>query len=280
LWEVIWVNKGRGKDAAPSAPCLPRNKLVLGNPASTDRLSKVNAGDQKQCLRAEDHYPWRLHRTWLVPGLVLWYPLCCTGYVDLGYTDPILGQEATNLGLKLSNLKGLDDGALVERIQYDDDRRAFSELVRRHQAVVYRSCYRVLGNREDARDASQEAFLRAYRKLDTFQGRSAFKTWMLRLTMNVSLNQRSRRELSRTSIDSAESISGLETPEAELMKSEAAAQLHEALHFVQPNHRAAVVLRDLEGLTYRETAESLGIAEGTAKSWVHRGRGQLKELLT
>ncbi len=62
------------------------------------------------------------------------------------------------MGLKLSNIRDLDDSALVERIQYDDDRKAFSELVRRHQAVVYRSCYRVLGNREDARDASQEAF--------------------------------------------------------------------------------------------------------------------------
>ena len=184
------------------------------------------------------------------------------------------------MGLKLSNPRELDDSALVERIQNDDDRRAFSELVRRHRDIVYRSCYRILGNREDARDASQEAFLRAYRKLGTFQGRSAFKIWMLRLAMNVSLNQRSRRELRRTSIDSAEAISGLETPEAELMRSEAAARLHEALQIVQPNHRAAVVLRDLEGLTYRETAESLGIAEGTAKSWVHRGRGQLKELLT
>jgi RNA polymerase sigma-70 factor (ECF subfamily) len=116
--------------------------------------------------------------------------------------------------------------------------------------------------------------------LDTFQGRSAFKTWMLRVAMNVSLNQRSRRELPRTSIDSAEPISGLETPEAELMKSEAATQLHQALQTVQSNHRAAVVLRDLEGLTYRETAEALGIAEGTVKSWVHRGRRRLKELLT
>ncbi|MDQ3286295.1 MAG: sigma-70 family RNA polymerase sigma factor [Actinomycetota bacterium] len=184
------------------------------------------------------------------------------------------------MGLKLSNLRDLDDRALMERIQNDDDRRAFSELVRRHQAVVYRACYRVLGNREDARDASQEAFLRAYRRLDTFQGRSAFKTWMLRVAMNVSLNQRSRRELPRTSIDSAEPISGLETPEAELMKSEAATQLHQALQTVQSNHRAAVVLRDLEGLTYRETAEALGIAEGTVKSWVHRGRRRLKELLT
>ncbi len=181
--------------------------------------------------------------------------------------------------LKLSNIKELDDGVLVERTQSEDDRRAFSELVRRHQAVVYRFCYRVLGNREDAKDASQEAFLRAYRKLDTFQGRSTFKTWMLRLAMNVSLNQRSRRELPRADVDTAESISGPEAPEAELMKSEAAAQVHEALQLVPPNHRAAVVLRDLEGLTYQETAESLGIPEGTAKSWVHRGRERLKELL-
>jgi RNA polymerase sigma-70 factor (ECF subfamily) len=97
--------------------------------------------------------------------------------------------------------------------------------------------------------------------------------------MNVSLNERSRREFPRTDIASAESISDSEAPEAELLKSEVAAQIHKALQLVQPNHRAAVVLRDLEGLTYQETAESLGIPEGTAKSWVHRGRERLKELL-
>ena len=180
--------------------------------------------------------------------------------------------------IKLSNIRELDDDALVERAQ-DGDRRAFSDLVRRHQRVVYRSCYRVLGNREDAKDASQEAFIRAYRKLNTFRGDSAFKTWMLRIAMNVSLNERSRRELPRADVDLAEAVPGLETPEAELTKSEAAAQIHEALRLVQSDHRAAVVLRDLEGLTYRETAESLGVAEGTAKSWVHRGRARLKELL-
>ena len=144
----------------------------------------------------------------------------------------------------------------------------------------YRSCYRVLGDPEDARDASQEAFIRAYRKLDTFRGHSAFKTWVLRIAMNVGLNERSRRELPRTDIVSAESILGTEASEAELLRSEAAAQVHKALQLVQPNHRAAVVLRDLEGLTYEEIGEYLAIPEGTAKSWVHRGRGRLKELLT
>ena len=180
---------------------------------------------------------------------------------------------------RLSNIKELDDSVLLERTR-DGHRRAFSELVRRHQAVVYRSCYRVLGDPEDARDASQEAFIRAYRKLDTFRGHSAFKTWVLRIAMNVSLNERSRRELPRTDIVSAESIPGTEAPEAELLRSEAAAQVHKALQLVQTNHRAAVVLRDLEGLTYQEIGESLAIPEGTAKSWVHRGRGRLKELLT
>ena len=180
---------------------------------------------------------------------------------------------------KLSNnLRGIDDGALAARAQ-DGDQSAFSELVRRHQAVVYRSCYRILGDREDSRDASQEAFIRAYRRLNTFKGRSAFKTWIIRVAMNVSLNERRRRKFPRTDIASAEFISDSEAPESELLKSEAAAQIHRALQLLQPNHRAAVVLRDLEGLTYQEAAESLGISEGTAKSWVHRGRQRLKELM-
>ena len=173
----------------------------------------------------------------------------------------------------------MNDDVLVERTQ-DGDRRAFSELVRRYQAVVYRSCYRILGDREDAKDASQEAFIRAYRRLDTFRGRGAFKSWILRIAMNVSLNVHSRRELPRADIDSMESIPGSEAPEGELLRSEAAAQIHKALQLVQPNHRAAVVLRDLEGLTYKEIGESLAVPEGTVKSWVHRGRKRLKELLT
>ena len=179
---------------------------------------------------------------------------------------------------KLSNLRELDDGVLVERAK-DGDRRAFSALVRRHQAVVYRSCYRVLGNREDAKDASQEAFIRAYRKLDTFRGNSSFKTWMLRVAMNVSLNERKRRRLPRADAALAEAIPGPDAPEAELTKSEVVAQIHKALQLIQLNHRAAVVMRDLEGLTYQEIAETLEVAEGTARSWVHRGRERLKELL-
>lgn len=184
---------------------------------------------------------------------------------------------ATGQGDSLSRVAELSDEALVARAQ-TGDRRAFSELVRRHQTPVFRVCYRVLGDREDAKDAAQEAFVRAYRKLDSFEGRSSFKTWMLRLTMNVSLNERGRRKENLPLEDWApERAPG---PETEAMKADAVARLHRALQVVQPNHRAAVVLHDLEGLTYREVGESMEVAEGTAKSWAYRGRQRLKDLLT
>lgn len=170
----------------------------------------------------------------------------------------------------------LDDGALVERAK-SGDRAAFSQLVSRHQDAVYRVCYRVLGGREDAEDAAQEAFVRAYRKLDGFEGRSSFKTWMVRLSMNVSLNERSKR---KEPLTEAPMPAPAPDPERELLASEAAARVHEALQKIQPNYRAAIILRDLEGLPYKEVGESLDIAEGTARVWAHRGRAKLKEVLS
>jgi RNA polymerase sigma-70 factor (ECF subfamily) len=174
----------------------------------------------------------------------------------------------------------LNDTALLEHAQ-TGDRRAFSELAQRHQATVYHSCYRILGNVEDAKDASQETFLRAYTKLDTFQGRSTFKTWLVRVAMNVGLNKlTSRQKQSHLNIDFVtQPVASTDAPEAELIRAEAAIQIHKALQLVRPDHRAAIVLRELEGLTYQETAETLGVSEGTAKSWVHRGRKQMKRIL-
>jgi RNA polymerase sigma-70 factor, ECF subfamily len=186
------------------------------------------------------------------------------------------------LRLDLSKFVGLDDGALVARAKAGD-RKAFSELVRRHRSVVYRICYRILGNREDAEDATQEAFIRAYDKLDTFQERSAFKTWMLRLTVNASLNELDRARRKRSLLLEPESLRSVPSPEAspeaDLLEFEALSRLHEALRLLPPNHRAAIVLHDLEGLTWQEAAASLGVPEGTAKAWAHRGRRRLKELL-
>lgn len=176
----------------------------------------------------------------------------------------------------LSNTIEPDDAALVARARAGD-REAFSALVRRHQAIVFRVCHRILGEREDAADAAQEALVRAFRKLDTFRGQSAFRTWLLRLTVNVALNERERRRPTAALDDErAAPGAGADT----IAQAEAAAQVHQALQQVPANHRAAVVLRDLEGLSYAEVAAALGVPEGTAKGWAHRGRERLKDILT
>ncbi len=169
------------------------------------------------------------------------------------------------------------DATLVAEAQAGD-RRAFSALVSRHQALVFRVCYRILGNDDDAADAMQEAFIRAYRRLDSFRGQSAFKTWLMRLTVNVSLNERERQKPT-VPIDEFH-LATVNDPLTELERAEVMMQIHQSLQQLPANHRAAVVLRDLEGFSYAETAAALGVPEGTAKGWVHRGRVGLKDLLT
>lgn len=178
---------------------------------------------------------------------------------------------------ELSNAVTDSDATLVERVRMGD-RAAFNALVQRHQAIVYRVCYRILGEREDAADATQEALLRAYRKLDTFRGQSTFKTWLMRLTVNVSLNERARRKTTLP-LEEAQVVAPSDHS-VELLRAEALTEVHRALQQVPPNHRAAVVLRDLEGFSYAEVAIALGVPEGTAKGWAHRGRSRLKDLLT
>ena len=192
-------------------------------------------------------------------------------------------RAVTGKGRKLSNTSDtkLNDAALVARARAGD-RRAFPELLRRHEDAVYRVCYRILGNREDAKDATQEAFIRVYDRLDTFEGRSAFRTWLLRLSVNVSLNLRKKRgddvqELPPERLLGADLEPG---PEERAVTSEQLEWLQKALGHLDDNHRAAVVLRDLEGLSYAEISEVLDVPEGTARVWAYRGRRRLKDLLT
>ncbi|MBX6762582.1 MAG: RNA polymerase sigma factor [Rubrobacteraceae bacterium] len=176
----------------------------------------------------------------------------------------------------------MSDAALVART-LSGDRKAFTRLLRRHEGSVYRVCYRILGDREDAKDATQEAFIRAYERLESFEGRSAFRTWLLRVAVNVSLNmskknrRESARELPPERLLGADPEPG---PEQSAVSSERLEQLHRALYHLEDNHRAAVVLRDLEGLSYAEISQVLDVAEGTARVWAFRGRAKLKEILT
>jgi RNA polymerase sigma-70 factor, ECF subfamily len=172
-----------------------------------------------------------------------------------------------------------DQGLLVARASRGDV-EAFSRLVQEHSPLVYRVARRMLG-REEAQDASQEVWVRVWQNIKSFRGESAFSTWLYRITMNtcLSIRQRqSRREEREVCSESSflPEPSGVEAdPEAAALSTERREEIHIALRCVRVEHRAALVLRHMEGLSYAEISEVLEIPEGTAKGWVSRGRAAM-----
>jgi RNA polymerase sigma-70 factor (ECF subfamily) len=174
----------------------------------------------------------------------------------------------------------IEDRRLVARAS-EGDVEAFAKLVRAHSSLVYRVSLRMLGN-EYAQDASQEVWVRVWRNLKGFRTESAFSTWLYRITLNTCLSTR-RREARRQKREySGEEISylpepsgGDSDPEAAVLSTERREEMEAALRHVRAEHRAALVLRHMEGLSYAEIAEVLQVPEGTAKGWVSRGRAAL-----
>jgi len=163
---------------------------------------------------------------------------------------------------------------------------AFRHLVREHSGLVYRVALRILGA-GDAQDASQEAWIRAWRNIEDFRGDSAFSTWLYRITVNTCLSARrkeSRRKEREYSGDALpflpEPTGGDADPEAAALSGQQRKELLAALEHVRAEHRAALVLRHMEGLSYAEIAEVLDVPDGTAKGWVSRGRAAMLVALT
>lgn len=165
------------------------------------------------------------------------------------------------------------------------DAQAFAELVRDHSALVYRVALRMLGD-GGAQDASQDVWIRVWRNIDGFNGNSAFSTWLYKITMNTCLNIR-EKELRRERWELRDEIPYLplldgnfeSNPEATTLNRERKDELLGALQHLRAEHRAALVLRHLEDLSYHEISEILEIPEGTAKAWASRGRAALLVLL-
>jgi RNA polymerase sigma-70 factor, ECF subfamily len=172
-----------------------------------------------------------------------------------------------------------------------EDPGAFNAFVLQHQDVAYSVAYRVLGNREAAEDATQEAFLRAYRARASFSGGSA-RGWLMRIVANAAIDElRSRKRrpqmafatLTHASEDSEaigydppDSSPG---PEAAALQDELRTAIEAALARLSDDHRAVVVLHDVHGFTYEEIAQIASVPVGTVRSRLSRARGQLRELL-
>jgi RNA polymerase sigma-70 factor, ECF subfamily len=172
------------------------------------------------------------------------------------------------------------DQALAIRASRGDV-EAFRQLVQEHSGLVYRVALRILGM-NDAQDASQEVWVRVWRNIKNFRGDSAFSTWLYRITVNTCLSVRrkeSRRNEKEYGGDEMpflpEPPGGDADPEAAALSAERRVEIQAALGHVRAEHRAALVLRHMEGLSYAEIAQVLDVPDGTAKGWVSRGRAAM-----
>lgn len=179
----------------------------------------------------------------------------------------------------------LSDEALVElcREKLPGDTRPFTALTRRYQQNVLATCFRMLGNRQDAEDAGQEIFLRVYRGLHSFEQRAQFSTWLYRITLNVcrsALSRRKRRPpLASAPIDTYENVLTTgETSEDRLLAQAEVLLLNRALQQLAPDEREVLILRETDGLSYREIADVLDIGLSAAKMRVLRARQSLQTI--
>ncbi len=164
---------------------------------------------------------------------------------------------------------------------------AFGELVRRHQDRLFHTVYRMVNNAEDARDVVQEAFLSAYQSLDSFKGDSLFFTWLYRIAVNtvISLKRKQRVVLSihasRDGEPMAEppDLSEVNRPGHALEQAEQERRVQRALSRLSPEHRAVLVMKDMEGQKYEDIADVLSVPIGTIRSRLHRARLELREIL-
>ncbi len=196
-------------------------------------------------------------------------------------------QTPRELGLSI------DEAALIDRCLSGDD-TAFDQVVERYQDMVYNLAYRLLGGDEEAFDLSQEVFLQVYRKLDTFRQDASLRTWIYRIVINRAKNRqrwwrRRLAEMTALTLEEVERVPngqlsiGLNgkgvSPDEALQRKELGDILDEAIERLPFEQRTALVLRDIEGLSYEEIAETLSLPVGTVKSRIARARGTLREKL-
>ncbi|MEA2145790.1 MAG: hypothetical protein QOG59_1377 [Solirubrobacteraceae bacterium] len=159
---------------------------------------------------------------------------------------------------------------------------AFETLVARHSDVVFRVAARIVGP-DDAPDVSQDAFLRAYHRLDRFKGTAPFRSWLLQITQNVALDYLARRRRQATGpLDDGEATPDPDPrrqPASTLERQERQERLERKLELLRPDYRALLVLRELEDLSYDEIAAILEMPLGSVKGRLHRARGDLIELM-
>jgi len=165
------------------------------------------------------------------------------------------------------------------------DEAAFEALIAPHMDTTYRLCLRLMGNEQDAADMTQEALVRAWRSLSTYKAQARFSTWLYRIAHNVCLDELRKRKNRQTESLQALRESGFdpadkaETPERAAESRDTRTQLARAIQSLNEEHRAAILLRDVHGLSYDEIASVLDVNLNTVKSRIARARANLRSIL-
>jgi len=182
----------------------------------------------------------------------------------------------------------MDEQSLIAAAQ-EGDLSAFNQLVEQYQKLVYNTAYRVLSDREAAADATQDAFLSAYRAVGRFRGGS-FRAWLMRIVTNACYDQlRAKQRHPTTSLDALllspnapDSFGKQRTsngPLGQTLRRELRDAIHAGLQTLPPDQRLAVVLSDIQGFNYQEIAAVMDVPTGTVKSRLSRGRAKLRDFL-
>jgi len=177
------------------------------------------------------------------------------------------------------------DSELVQRCQRGDQ-SAFQELASRYYQRIFKTMLGLLHNREDAQELCQETFLRAHRKIKSFRGSSSFYTWLYRIAVNMVID--ARRKQKRNPLELRESIETVppeyiideKDPYASLRDRQLGKRILAAINELTPDQRAVIMLRTVEGLSYREIGKVLRCSEGTVMSRLHYARKKLQNILS
>ena len=178
-----------------------------------------------------------------------------------------------------------DDQRLITEC-LDGNTAAFGELVSRHQDRLFNSVVRMVDNAEDARDVVQEAFLHAYQSLRSFKGDSLFFTWLYRIAVNtaISMKRKQRGVQTQSTSEAGHPIDPCDPSETNrpghaMEMAEQERKVHEALSKLSAEHRAVLVMKDMEGMKYEDIAQVMGVPVGTIRSRLHRARLELRDIV-
>lgn len=176
--------------------------------------------------------------------------------------------------MRIAGLEQSKDEDLLNAFARDGDRDALEVLLRRHESRVYGLAYRILGERQDALDATQDVFLLMFRKARSFRGDSALTTWLYRLTVNACHDVGRKRARAPRPSERLEESSG-----APMESADDSIDVHDALRRLPKDQRTTLVMREIYGLSYEEIAMTTRVPVGTVKSRIARGRTALAGLL-